>query len=171
MKEPPSPSGIAGLALPLAVLGLTAWVAFPTLAEAWQHDLYARGAPLAFAIWLATQGWLFFKNRSHATAQSMAWLGLALFLCMAGSLSGLRVLHHLALATAVPGLLGLKFAGLTTTAASLAWLPATGWFISHWKSGGLSGWERPVVVAILSIILLASVRTTANPPPSNQPQP
>lgn len=101
----------------------------------------------------------------------MAWLGLSLFLCMAGSLSGLRVLHHLALATAVPGLLGLKFAGLVTTAASLAWLPATGWFISHWKSGGLSGWERPVVVAIFSLILLASVRTTPNPPPPNHPHP
>jgi hypothetical protein len=153
------------------VLGLTAWKAFPTLAEAWQHDLYARGAPLAFAIWLATQAWLFFKNRGQSTDQGIAWLGFSLLLCAAGSLSGLRVLHHLALATAVPGLLGLRFAGLATTAAALAWLPASGWFISHWKSGGLTGWERPVFVTFLSIILLVRFQTAPKTLHSNLPQP
>jgi hypothetical protein len=159
-------TGSLGLALPLAVLGLAAWHALPTLSEAWGNDLYARGAALACGIWLAPQGWLLFQNRKSPTLPSLAWLAVCLLLCAAGTMTGLRVLHHLALATAVPGVLGLRLGGLVTTAAAPAWLPASGWFLSHWKSGGLVGWERPAFAASMAVLLLVLVRHSPKPPHS-----
>jgi hypothetical protein len=164
-----------GLILPLAVLGLAAWHALPSLAEAWSDDLYARGAPLACGIWLAPQGWLFLKHRKFPATACLTWLALSLLLSVGGAMTGLRVLHHLALATAVPGVGGLRLAGLATTAAAPAWLPATGWFLSHWKSGGLAGWERPAFAASMALVLLGLTRLTHKPshatPRSNLPNP
>ena len=155
MKQPPHPPAkLHELALPLAVLGLAAWNALPTLVEAWQCDLYARGAALAFGIWLIPQGWLVIKGRHTPFHPCLAWIAVSLVLGVAGSMSGLRVLHHLAFAIAVPGVLGLRTSGLLVIAAAPAWLPATGWFVSHWKAGGLAGWERPAYSTILAIFLL-----------------
>ena len=160
-----------GMALPLAVLGLAAWQALPTLVEAWGNDLYTRGAPLAFGLWLAPQGWVFFQQRHLAPKPCLAWLGISLLLCTAGSMTSLRVLHHLALATALPGLLGLGLAGCVTTAAAAAWLPATGWLLSHWKTGGLAGWERPAFASIMALVLLACSRFCLPHPHSAPPAP
>ncbi len=182
--NPPAdpPSDRLGMSLPLAMLGLAVWQAFPTLIEAWSHDLYARGAPLAFAIWIATQGWLFFKNRHLPAPASVAWLAASMMLCTAGAMSGLRVLHHLALACAVAGLPGrharATVAPLFTPAAALtkltilgitavtvlAWLPASGWLLSHWRAGGLGGWERPALAALMALFLLTLSRASAPPP-------
>ncbi|MEI6673592.1 MAG: hypothetical protein WCO57_00285, partial [Verrucomicrobiota bacterium] len=111
------PSDHLGISLPLAVLGLAAWQALPTLIGAWSHDLYARGAPLAFGIWLATQGWLVLNNRHLGAPASVGWLVVALLLCAVGAMSGLRVLHHLALACAVAGLPGWRLGGGVTPKA------------------------------------------------------
>lgn len=160
-----------GMTLPLAVLGLAAWQALPTLVEAWNNDLYAAGAPLAFGLWLASQGWVYFKQCHLATKPCLAWLSLSLLLCSAGSMTDLRVLHHLALATAVPGLLGLGLGGVITSAAAPAWLPATGWFLSHWNTGGLIGWERPSFASIMALLLLAIARFILPPPHLTPPAP
>ncbi|MEI6654176.1 MAG: hypothetical protein WCP45_05355 [Verrucomicrobiota bacterium] len=214
-----SPPDSLGMGLPLAVSGLAAWQALPSLIEAWNHDLYSRGAALAFAIWLVTPGWLYFKNRHAPAPASAVWLVLALLLCAAGAMSGLRVLQHLALACAVAGLPGWRrgacgaantdrlaqdsviegsgqnaratvaraccpLSVFTPTAAlakltalgvavvaALAWLPASGWFLSHWQVGGLSGWERPVVASLMAFFLLALSRVSHCPPHSSPPAP
>ena len=163
MKQPPRPPAkLQQLALPLAVLGLATWNALPTLVEAWQCDLYARGAPLAFAIWLAPQAWLVGNGRHSPLRPGLAWMVVSLILGVVGSMSGLRVLHHLAFAAAVPGVLGLRAAGLLVLAAAPAWLPATGWFVSHLKAGGLAGWERPAYAALAAVFLLVFTRRSAN---------
>ena len=143
-----------GLALPLAILGIAACNALPSLAEAWRVDLYARGAAIAFAIWLIPSAWRIFQQRGFAKP-CLVWLALALVLGTAGSMSDLRVLHHLALATAVAGAFGWRSPGLVLLVAAVTWLPATGWFLSHLMSGGLAGWERPLGSTLLSILLLA----------------
>ncbi len=152
-----------GLALPFAVLGLACYNALPTLAEAWLHDLYSRGALIAFVIWVVAQAWVYFQRRPLAKP-CMVWLAISLLLGVAGSLSDLRVLHHLALAAAIPGCFGLRMTGLVVLAGAPTWLPATGWFLSHWKSGGLIGWERPACSALLAIILLALPRASRSQP-------
>jgi hypothetical protein len=157
-----------GRALPLAVLGLTAWHALPTLVQAWGSDLYAAGAPLAFGLWLASQGWLYFKHRSLAAHPCMVLLVVSLLLCAAGSMCGLRVLQHLALATAVPALSGWKPGACVTMVAAPAWLPATGWFLSHWKSGGLAAWERPAFAGLMALLLVVLARF-CDPPSHPQP--
>lgn len=170
MKPLTRPSAqLLDLALPLAVLGLTAWNALPTLVEAWRFDLYARGAPLAFVIWLAAQGWLVAKGRHSPFRPCLVWIALSLALATAGSMSGLRVLHHLAFAVALPGILGLRVSGLLAIAAAPAWLPATGWFVSHWKAGGLVGWERPAYSSLLALFLLVFSQLTAKDSHTNHP--
>jgi hypothetical protein len=98
-------------------------------------------------------------------------MAVSLVLCTAGSMTGLRVLHHLALATALPGLLGLGLGACVTIAAAPAWLPATGWFLSHWKTGGLAGWERPAYASVMALLLLVAARFSHPPSHSSHPVP
>jgi hypothetical protein len=151
--NPAQRSSFSGIALPLATSALAAWQAVPSLIEAWRTDLYSRGAPLAFFIWLVPLAIVFFKQRA---APGPGWIGLSLLLCAAGSMAGVNLLQHLALATAVAGLSGLRFYGFVTTAASAAWLPASGWFLSHMKSGGFAGWERPVFAVLMALVVVAA---------------
>lgn len=143
------------LVLALSVVALVAWNAMPTLSKAWGDDLFARGGAVAFGVWLAAPGILFFKRYRLAVSPSLGWLGVSLVLSAAGAMSELRVLQHLALACAVPGLLGTWWVPLAALAAAPAWLPATGWFLSHWISGGLAGWERPTFGFAMALFLLA----------------
>ncbi|MEI7911816.1 MAG: hypothetical protein WCK77_19465 [Verrucomicrobiota bacterium] len=165
---PPTRNAQHGMALPLTVLALTAWQALPTLAAAWHNDLYARGAALAGVIWLAPQGWWWFKQRHCPAPPNLTWLAVALVLCATGTVTELRVCEHLALATAFAGAFGWRFVGFVTTATALAWLPASGWFLSHWTTAGLVGWERPVLASSLALFLLVRGRFTH---PATQPTP
>ncbi len=149
--KPSPPSSFSAIALPLATSALAAWQAVPSLIEGWRTDLYSRGAPLAFLIWLVPLAIVFFKQRA---APGLGWIGLSLFLCAAGSMGGVNLILHLALATALAGLSGLRLSGIVTTMAAAAWLPASGWFLSHLKSGGLAGWERPVFAALVALLIV-----------------
>ncbi len=156
--SPPTRNLLQSFTLPIAVLALSAWQALPTITEAWRYDLYARGAPLACAIWLIPQIWWRFSFRHTPIAPRAAWLGLAMLLCIAGAMTELRVLQHLALASALAGTFGWRFSGFVTIATALTWLPASGWFMSHWKNAGLVGWERPVLASSLGVFLLVRAR-------------
>jgi hypothetical protein len=119
--------------LPLAVLGLAAWQGAAGLVAAWGNDLYARGAPWAFGLWLATA---VLARPRGSESRPLVWVAVSLLCCVAASISGLQVMNHLALAIAV-------------------WLPASGWFISRWITGGLSGWERPLAALACGFAILA----------------
>ena len=158
------------MVLPLAILGIAVCNALPSLIEAWRVDLYAHGAAIAFMIWLIPSAWRFLKQRQF-TRPCLVWLAIALVLGTAGSMSDLRVLHHLALATAVAGAFGWRTSGILLLAAAATWLPATGWLLSHWLSGGLAGWERPLSAILLSILLLALTRSPHTQPLQNHSEP
>lgn len=166
-----SPPARRGLLLPLAVLALAAWYALPSLSDAWRNDLYSRGGLLAFLIWLMPQGYILGKSLRSNNNASLAWSAIALFLSATGAMSDLNILQQLALAAAVPGVLGVRWLGLTTSAAALGWLPATGWLLSHWHVGGLGGWERPAFAALLALLLMMQFRLACQPTPTPQPQP
>ena len=157
------------MALPVATLALAIWQAVPALVEAWQDDLYARGAPLAFVIWLGLFALYFLRIRERILTPRTEWIAVSLFLCAAGSMSGLRVLQHLALAAAIPGLLGLRFTGFIAVASAVTWLPASGWFLSHWQAGGLLGWERPLLSLLTGAVLIALPGILSPYPPSSTP--
>lgn len=149
----PSTGGI-GLLLPFAVLLVTIWKAFPTLTAAWNNDLYSRGGMIAFAIWTATQIGLAFLSRRVGLRGRFFWVAASLgFFAIAG-LSELNVFYHLSLACAVPGFLGLRMMGVFVVIASAVWLPATGYFVSNWKAGGLSGWERPGLALAFAVFAI-----------------
>lgn len=138
--------------LPLAVIALAAWLAGPSLLAAWRDDVYARGAPLAFGIWTLA---LVSRRPRGASERGFLWLALALAGIVLGSLAGLRVALHGALAAAVIGGCAAGWLrGLIGLAAALSWLPASGWFLSHAIGGGLQGWERPLLALALGIALV-----------------
>ena len=168
---PPTRKPLQAMALPLAVLALTAWQALPTIFAAWGNDLYARGAPLACAIWLAPQAWWQFKLRPAPAPPCLAWLGLALALCAAGTVTELHAFQHLALVAALAGVLGWRLGGALTSAAAVAWLPASGWFLSHWKTAGLAGWERPALASSLAVCLVLGARFVPASPTVKPPNP
>lgn len=141
-----------GIALPLAVLALCAWNALPSLGAAWGNDLYARGAAAAFTIWLLSQCVVVLGKPGPRATPNAAWITAALVLCAAGSMSGMRALQHLALAAALPGLLGSGFTGIASVAAAATWLPASGWILSHIEKGGLKGWERPSAAIVFALV-------------------
>jgi hypothetical protein len=155
-----------GVALPLGTLALTAWKAYPSLAEAWRDDLYSHGIPLAFLIWLIPQAYLFIKGGRNPTLSHAptVFILIALALYAAGVMSSLRILNHLALVFAIPGVFQHRWlTGLITLAAAPSWLPATGYFISRVKTGGLDGWERPLFALVMTAILLAIGRIFERP--------
>lgn len=146
--------------LPLAVVGLSLWHAFPSLFEAWSVDLYARGAASAFVIWLAILGIpSICKKMLHEPF--LAWSAISLVLIALGAMTEIRAVHHLALAFAVTGTMGLKISGLLSVAAAITWMPAAGWVISHWKTDGLVGWERPTIALfMISPLAVISCRSS-----------
>lgn len=162
MTLTPPPTDRFRILLPAATVALVAWLAAPSLAEAATTDLYNRGLPLALAIWLAPQVFYALKLRSPAKPHSHFWIGLALLLCVLGSMSDFRVLYHLSLAAAVPGFCGLRVSGLIAFMGAASWLPATGWLISRFKTSGLIGWERPLAATLISLLLLVVTLRLAN---------
>ncbi len=136
---------------------LTAVLALPSLWDAWQNDLYAYGGFIAFLVWLSSLGMASFWRCHVRRDRSTFWIILAALLCMAGSMTSLRVCHHLALACALSGLARPPRQGWLAAAAALSWLPASGWLISRVSVGGLAGWERPTLAAMTAIIWLSSL--------------
>lgn len=161
----PRPENL-GTMLPLAVLGFVAWQALPSLMAAWGNDLYSRGAPLASAIWLAPLAWSHFKTPQSPTSQRFAWLVIALCLCATGAITQLRACQHVALACALTATLSGRLASSVTLITAFAWIPATGWLLSRWQSGGLVGWERPALASSLTLFLITRTRVSSHANPS-----
>lgn len=160
--SPTEPRRATAFAMPVAVVALASYHALPTLLAAWGSDLYSRGAPLGFALWLALVGVMVFKQTTPTQA-STVWMLVALGLCVGGAMGGLRILHHLALAASLVAFLGGFPRGLFAMIAAVSWLPASGWFLSHLKMGGLSGWERPLAALLLCSPLLVFLRYSHRP--------
>ena len=133
---------------------LSAVLALPSLWDAWQNDRYATGGLIAFLIWLSSLVIASYWLRRVRGDRSTFWIILAALLCMAGSMTSLRVCHHLALACALSGLAVTTKHGWLAAAVALSWLPASGWLISRVFVGGLAGWERPTLAATIAIIWL-----------------
>jgi hypothetical protein len=144
----------SSLLLPLATVGLVAWLAVPTLIDASGNDLYAKGLPLAFLIWLAPLVHYFWVMRSTSKPHCHFWIALALLCCVLGSMSDFRIFYHVSLAAAITGFCGLRFTGILALMGAASWLPASGWVLSHFKTGGLMGWERPLAASLMSVVLV-----------------
>ncbi|MGD7652025.1 MAG: hypothetical protein ACQCXQ_02335 [Verrucomicrobiales bacterium] len=145
------------LVVAVVIAALASFLAFPSLVEAWRTDLYARGGPAAFAIWILTHIVVFILNRNQSRHPAR-WTTIAALTCAAGSVADLRVLLHAGLALAFTGLAGFRFTGLASAVAALSWMPAAGWFISRLRAGGLDGWERPLVATAFAVVIITAVR-------------
>lgn len=143
---------------------ISAALALPSLWNAWSHDLYAAGGFIAFLVWLSSLGITSYQLRHLASDRNAFWLVLSALLCMAGSMTSLRVCHHLALACALCGLVVPTKYGWFAATAALSWLPASGWPISRFFSGGMVGWERPTVSATAVIVLLICLHKNPTQP-------
>lgn len=141
---------------------LTAALALPSLWSAWWHDLYATGGFSAFLIWLSSLGIASYRLRHLESNRKTFWIVLSALLCMAGSITSLRVCHHLALACALCGLVVPTQYGWLSVFAALSWLPASGWPISRFFAGGMAGWERPALSTIAAIVLLVCLFKNSN---------
>lgn len=145
------------------ILVLTAYLALPSLVDAWAHDLYSRGGAAAFAIWIIALIVSWFPLCQKAEGPSIFWSVCAALLCAMGSMSSLRVLYHAALVLALVN--RSKFAvkpAMLAALCALTWLPSAGWIISRFHAGGLVGWERPIMASLAGIVLfLAHRRSTS----------
>ena len=146
--------GRDGLLAGLFLMILSAFLALPSLGDAWWHDPYSAGGFLAFLVWLSSFGTGFGRPRHPGGEGNTWWIVLSALLCAAGSITSLRVCHHLALACALCSLAAPKNEGWLVGVSALSWLPASGWFISRFSPGGLVGWERPTAAATAVLILL-----------------
>jgi len=162
-------NGREGLLAGLFLTILGAVLAFPSLWDAWRHDLYATGGFIAFLLWLSALGIATYRLRHSAVQSNTLWIILSALLCAAGSITSLRVAHHLALACALCGVAVPNKHGWLAAVAALSWLPASGWFISRFSAGGMAGWERPAVSLAAAIALLICLqRKSNNQPDENQ---
>lgn len=142
------------LAAGFFLAGLSAFLALPSLRDAWRDDPYSKGGFPAFLVWLASLGIASFLMRHRRGQGGTSWIVITASLCAAGSIASLRVCHHLALASALCGLAVQARYGWLPAVAALSWLPASGWIVSRFSEGGISGWERPTASAAAAIVLL-----------------
>jgi hypothetical protein len=163
-----SPTLAAGerWALSGLVFFLAAYLAAPSLLEAWGDDRYSVGAVAAFLIWFLMVCKLALPFRAGWGGTSLIWVVSAVFFCAVGSMSSLRVLYHAALVVAVLDLskLGFRVSFLAAVCA-LSWLPSSGWLISRFHAGGLLGWERPVLAGLGWMFLILVKRRISFSPP------
>jgi hypothetical protein len=145
--------------LSAVIFGVAAYLALPSLLEAWLHDPYSHGAAIAFGIWLLLIVSLAPPLRSTLATPTLFWLLCAVVLCAVGSMSSLRVLYHAALLLALLDLSRINFRmGMLATLCTLSWLPSSGWLISRFHAGGLVGWERPLAAGLACSLLIFAKR-------------
>ncbi len=158
-----------GLAASLFLSGLSAFLALPSLRDAWRDDPYSNGGFAAFLVWLASLGVASFLLRHRGGQGSTSWIVISALLCAAGSIASLRVCHHLALASALCGLAVQARYGWLPAVAALSWLPASGWLVSRFSTGGTAGWERPAASAAAAIVLLILCHMSKSFPDEKEP--
>ena len=161
--SPPSWTRRDGFFPALGIMLLASGLALPSLLAAWRHDLYASGGPVAFGIWLVAVAMASRSHHANSLSRPMIWTVLGVLACAAGSMAALRVFHHLGFALAFIGLVGMGRAGSIAAITALAWLPASGWLMSRFHTGGLMGWERPAVACVGSALLLYIVYSRPRP--------
>ena len=144
---------------------LSAVLALRSRWDAWWHDLYSAGGLVAFLIWLSSLGIVSYRFGRLGGQGNTFWLVLSALLCAIGSITSLRVCHHLALACALCGLAVPIRYGWLAAIAALSWLPASGWFISRLITGGLAGWERPAASIMVASVLLICLQKKSNQRP------
>jgi len=142
-----------------AVLGFCAWEA-ADLWTAWQHSPFDRLGWLAFGIWLAptlaaASGFCAPGPTTRRSVQ-LAWLGLVN--CLAGIVTDLHVLKHVALAlgcAAVTPTFRLESLWLVL---SLTWMPALGWLLDGLPAFGVAS-TRLALAALAALIGLTQMRS------------
>lgn len=142
--------------LPFAVLAVALVRSMSSLVEAWGHDVYSRGAAVAFAIWVLPAFLPFLRKPPQGGG--FFWLILALVSGVAGAVSSLRILSHLSLAFSIAAVARPHGLRIVWVCASVAWLPASGWLLSKLHGGGFSGWERPVLSLLSTLVFLIPAR-------------
>lgn len=170
-SAPPTPdqkTGV-GIALPITVCVVTLARAMPSILEAWRIDLYARGAWIAFIIWVAVQAYARFTSPRRHEQETAWWLAAALAAGCLGALCNMRVFDSISLSFAITGLFSVGWTSTICVAAAATWIPATGWLISHFWNGGLSGWERPLAALVFSALFITVNRWRKNHPPFSSP--
>jgi hypothetical protein len=150
--------GRENLAAGLFLSALSCVLALPSLWQAWCDDRYSVGGGIAFLLWLVSLWLAADPLHRRARQRVMPWIVLATLLCMLGSMTSLRICHHLALATAFGSLVVPALLRWLLTGFALCWIPATGWILSRFTLGGLNGWERPALASISIILSLYLVR-------------
>ena len=170
MKAMPSIRGRwEGIAAGVFLAGLGTVLALPSLRDAWRDDPYSNGGFPAFLIWLASLGIASFLMRHRGGQGGTSWIVISALLCAAGSITSLRVCHHLSLAAALCCLAVQARYGWLPAVAALSWLPASGWLVSRFSEGGTSGWERPSASAAAAIVLLILCHLSKRYPDEKEP--
>ena len=158
-----------GTALPIAVCVITLARTMPSILDAWRSDLYARGAWIAFIIWVGIQAYARFTSPRRHEQETAWWLAAALAAGCLGALSTMRVYDSISLCFAITGLFSVGWTSAICIVAAATWFQATGWFISPFWKGGLTGWERPLAAVVFSALFLIVNRWRRDHPPVSSP--
>ena len=122
-----------------AIVGLSAWRAFPGLLDAWRHAPYDRLGGIAFLLWIAPLVWRYARSPRPWSTGHPVWPWVALVLLLGGSLADINAVQYLALAAALTAFQprhGLTLLWLVTGAA---WMPALGWLGAPLGTMGMHG--------------------------------
>jgi len=152
---PKDTSNGVGIALPIAVCVIALARTVPSLMEAWRVDLYARGAWIAFFIWVGMQAYARLTSPRRHEKETAWWLGAALAAGCLGAVSDFNVYNHISLCFAITALFSVGWTSAICVVAAGAWIPASGWAISHFWNGGFQGWERPLAALVFAGIFLS----------------
>jgi len=116
---------LVGLAVPL----FCAWQA-RDLINAWRHSPHDRLGWLALLVWLAPVARRIAGKKRAELSASFILMGAAIGCGLAGELTELHFLGHVALALALAGWLKISFRSLAWLLTAVAWMPVFGWWLA-----------------------------------------
>lgn len=126
------------------------------LLDAWSHDPGSAYGLAAFSIWLFCLMVPIIFGASFRANQR--WVGAAALFLVIGTLSGIALVHHLAVAASLSSFVRKRLDRWIVFCAAISWIPALGW-VSHTLAGGFPGLLR-LIPALGCLILLVPLMTS-----------
>lgn len=120
--------------LKIVVLIYSAWQS-RELIDAWQHSPLEYGAWISFLIWCSPLIVAFFITENFYKQKeqgSYFLIGAAILLTFFGTIGALNTLNYFGLAFAIASILPLNWTMSFWIPLAVAWMPAYGWFASHY---------------------------------------
>ncbi|WOO42024.1 hypothetical protein [Rubellicoccus peritrichatus] len=159
-RQPQQSGKSSLLIIAIAIIAFSCWQA-RDLFEIWQSDVYARLAPLCFALWLLA-GLVSIISKRKDWKPEILNLSLAIIVTLIGVIGSLNILKQIGFGLALAGLIPFSAYKYIWVIGIPSWLPATGWLAATQLNLGPLWLRLPALMLSLVILIPLFGRRNSN---------